>query len=178
MSDVLNSVRLVPAIEADGAWVTSAEQRLAELYESKAAASLRLAYLMTRDSDLSEDIVQEAFIRCFAMLKDRGSPDRLDAYLRRTIVNLSHDRHRKLRTERARAARFQRKRVEASNPDARMAFGELLRDLPHRQRAALVLRYYEDLSEQDAAHILGCSVGALKQLVQRALNTLRRTDDR
>lgn len=58
-----------------------------------------------------------------------------------------------------------------------MVFGQLLQDLPHRQRAAIVLRYYEDLSEQAAADVLGCSVGALKQLVQRALGTLRQTHE-
>jgi DNA-directed RNA polymerase specialized sigma24 family protein len=45
--------------------------------------------------------------------------------------------------------------------------------LPERQRAALVLRYYEDLSEEDAADVLRCSIGALNQLVVRAKSTLR-----
>ena len=158
----------------DGVWVTSAEERLAELYESKASACLRLAYLMTGDAEASEDILQDAFVRCFATLRDRGNPARLDAYLRRSIVNLSHDRHRKLRTMRDHAARSTPDVVEASDPSERVSFFEHLRDLPHRQRGAIVLRYYEDLSAQDAADVLGCSVGALKQLVQRALNTLRR----
>ncbi len=156
--------------------MSSAEERLAELYERKAAACIRLAYLMTGDADASEDIVQEAFVRCFARLQDRRSPEHLDAYLRRTIVNLSHDRHRRLRSVREHAGRSPSQRSDHADPGTRLAFAELLRDLPHRQRAALVLRYYEDLSEQDAADILGCSVGALKQLVQRALNTLRRTN--
>ena len=158
----------------DGAGVASAERRLAALYERKAASCIRLAYLMTGDEGASEDIVQEAFVRCFAMLRDRRGPEHLDAYLRRTIVNLSHDRHRRIRTVREHTAQPAGHSSELPDPAARVAFAELLHGLPHRQRAALVLRYYEDLSEHDAADVLGCSVGALKQLVQRALTTLRR----
>lgn len=154
--------------------MASAQDRLAELYERKASSSVRLAYLMTGDAQASEDLVQEAFARCFALLKDRRDPEHLDAYLRRTIVNLSHDRHRKLRRARALAARSAVGEPQASDPGARVAFGQLLQGLPHRQRAAIVLRYYEDLSEQATAEVLGCSVGAVKQLVQRALGTLRK----
>lgn len=155
--------------------MASAQDTLAELYERKAAPSLRLAYLMTGHGEAAEDIVQEAFARCFALLKDRRDPEHLDAYLRRTIVNLSHDRHRKLRRARALTARSVVVESQGSDPAARVAFRQLLQDLPHRQRAAIVLRYYEDLSEHAAADVLGCSVGALKQLVQRALRSLRRT---
>lgn len=157
----------------NGERLPSAERRLADLYAARAAHSLRLAFLMTGDANAAEDIVQEAFVRTFARLKDRRSPERLEAYLRRTVINLSHDRHRKLRSARQFLARAGRISHSHTEMDARLAFRDLLQQLPHRQRAALVLRYYEDLSEQDAADILNCSVAALKQLVQRALTTLR-----
>jgi RNA polymerase sigma factor (sigma-70 family) len=128
---------------------------------------------MTGDPSAAEDIVQEAFVRMYARLQDRHPPDRLETYLRRTVVNLSHDRHRKLRTAREFLALTAHVSQRQPDMDSRLVFRELLQKLPHRQRAALVLRYYEDLSEHDAAEIIHCSVPALKQLVQRALKTLR-----
>ncbi len=175
--NVLSSVhaKAVAAVEikADGERLHSAEQKLADLYTARAGHALRIAFLMTGDASAAEDIVQEAFVKTFARLKDRRSPDRLDAYLRRTVINLSHDRHRKLRSARQFLARASRVSEPHSDMDSSLAFSDLLHQLPHRQRAALVLRYYEDLSEQDAADILNCSVAALKQLVQRALKNLR-----
>lgn len=137
---------------------------------------------MTGDRDVAEDIVQEAFVRMSARLEDRRAPQHLDAYLRRIIINLSHDRHRRLRSARRFLERSGDESLEPreADMDSRVAFRDLLQGLPHRQRAALVLRYHEDLSEHDAAKILDCSVAALKQLVQRGLGTLRRQqgDDR
>ncbi len=143
------------------------------IYAARATHALRLAFLMTGDADSAEDIVQEAFVRTFARLQDRRSPDRLEVYLRRTVINLAHDRHRKMRSARQFLARSAQPSQTNTDMVSRLAFRDLLQQLPHRQRAALVLRYYEDLSEQDAADILNCSVAALKQLVQRALKTLR-----
>lgn len=150
----------------------SSQQRLTDLYTAQAPRSLRLAFLMTGDADAADDIVQEAFVRTYSRLKERQPPDRLEAYLRRTIINLSHDRHRKLRSARGFSARSTDVQKEP-DMDSRLVFRDLLQGLPHRQRVALVLRYYEDLSEHDAAEILRCSVPALKQLVQRGLKALR-----
>jgi RNA polymerase sigma factor (sigma-70 family) len=152
----------------------SARQRLNELYALHASSALRLAFLMTGDEQAAEDIVQESFVRLYARFQDRKAPDVIDAYLRRTIVNLSHDRHRKLKTLRAFVARGPQS-SSAQPPDvpSRVDMGRRLQLLPHRQRVALVLRYYEDLTEAQAAELLDCSVAALKQLVQRGLKTMR-----
>lgn len=154
------------------------EQRLADLYEAHAGDALRLAFLMTGDPNAAEDIVQEALVRTFARLLDRRPPDRLQAYLRRTIINLCHDRHRRLGSARLFLASASHGKEPQPDMDSRLAFHELLQGLPHRQRAALVLRYHEDLSERAAADILNCSVAALKQLVQRGLNSLRSRQER
>lgn len=154
---------------------SSAQRRLAELYAQHATSALRLAYLMTGDPTAAEDVVQEAFARMFARFQDRKPPDAAEAYLRRSIVNLSRDRHRRLQTLRAFLARGVPSPMSAEAPDieARLVMQSRLQRLPHRQRAALVLRYYEDLSEDHAAELLHCSVGALKQLVRRGLANLR-----
>ncbi len=152
----------------------SAHQRLNELYALHAPSALQLAFLMTGDGDLSEDILQEAFVRLYARFGDRKAPEGIDAYLRRTIVNLSHDRHRKLKTLRAFVARGPQQGTEPpADVSGRIDMRARLQRLPHRQRAALVLRYYVDMTEAQAAEVIGCSVPALKQLVQRGLKTMR-----
>ena len=155
----------------------SAQRKLAELYARHSRSALRLAYLMTGNSTAAEDVVQEAFARMYARFQDRKPPDAIEAYLRRSVINLAHDRHRKQKSLRAFLSRGVPS-SEARSPDVetRLAMRSRLQRLPHRQRAALVLRYYEDLSEHQAAEILNCSVPALKQLVQRGLKALRQQD--
>jgi RNA polymerase sigma-70 factor (sigma-E family) len=150
-------------------------QRLGELYSQHAPAAIRLAYVLTGDPDAAEDLVQEAFVRLHARFKDRASPDALYPYLRQTIINLSRDRFRRLRSERAYLAN---QAPNASSPggidtDLSLRFTDALYQLPHRQRLAIVLRYVEDLSEQQTAAFLGCSVPAVKQLVARGSRALR-----
>ncbi|HYN35865.1 MAG TPA: sigma-70 family RNA polymerase sigma factor [Actinomycetota bacterium] len=153
----------------------SAQRALAELYEQHAASALRLAYLMTGDPRAAEDLVQEAFARMFARFQDRRPPQAVEAYLRRSIINLSNDRFRRLKTVRAFLARGVSSPTSQAPPDveSRLVMRSRLQQLPHRQCAALVLRYYEDLSEDQAAEVLHCSVPALKQLVQRGVRTMR-----
>ena len=150
---------------------------LEELYSRHIQAGVRLAYLLTGERTQAEDLAQEAFIRCvgrFQHLRDRGA---FEAYLRRAIVNLHTSSLRRLKLERAwlqREGARARTRVDAM-PDvgAREDLWRALSALPARQRAALVLRYYEDLSERDAAEALGCSVAAVKSLVSRGSEALR-----
>ena len=106
-----------------------------------------------------------------------GNNDAFAAYLRRTIVNLHTSGLRRRRLERdwlSREGPAAARRV-TSQPDvgARLDLWEALRRLPARQRAALVLRYYEDLSERETSEVLGCSVAAVKSLVARGGETLR-----
>ena len=149
---------------------------LAEVYVRSAPAGFRLAYLLTGDRALAEDLVQEAFLRFVGRLHHLRDPEAFDAYLRRTIVNLFSSHLRRLRLER-RALVRQRSagRPEQRDRDVaeRDAMWSALQTLPPRQRVALVLRYYEDLSERETAEVLGCSVGAAKQLVTRGLTALR-----
>jgi RNA polymerase sigma factor (sigma-70 family) len=152
----------------------AAHERLNELYALHAPSAIRLAFLMTGDGDVAEDLVQEAFARLYARFGERKAPEGINAYLRRTIVNLSHDRHRKLKTLRAFIARGPQQSTELpADFSGRIDMRARLQRLPHRQRAALVLRYYVDMTEAQAADVIGCSLPALKQLVQRGLKTMR-----
>ncbi len=151
--------------------------RLAELYARHVPAGFRLAFLLTGDRHQAEDLVQEAFIRCVGRFRYLRMPDAFDAYLRRAIVNLHTSGLRRRKLERAWLARegVAAARCSSSIPDvgAREDLWRQVLALPPRQRAALVLRYYEDLSERETADVLGCSLAAVKSLVSRGTATLR-----
>lgn len=151
--------------------------RLAELYAAHAPGAQRLAFLLTGDGDLAEDLVQEAFVRVARRFGDLRGPDHFGAYLRRTVINLArgHFRHEKIRRAHLERARSEAHpgTIPASDLGERDALWRELQQLPHRQRAALVLRFYEDLSEQQTADALDCSPGAARALVARGMATLR-----
>ena len=148
---------------------------LEELYVRNAAGAIRLAYFLTGDRDQAEDLVQDAFVRVAGRFQHLRGPDNVPAYLRRTIVNLFTSQLRRRRLERMWLHRQAGDTTTAAPEDiaTRDELWDALVHLPERQRAALVLRYYEDLSEREAADVLGCSSGALNQLVVRATSTLR-----
>jgi RNA polymerase sigma-70 factor (sigma-E family) len=151
--------------------------RMAELYERHAGPGLRLAYLLTGgDRPAAEDLLQEAFVRCVGRFRHLRVPDAFDAYLRRAIVNLHTSGLRRTKLERAHAARERGAPARVSTmPDVagRQDVWRMVQELPARQRAALVLRYYEDLSERDTAEVLGCSLPAVKSLIARGSEALR-----
>jgi RNA polymerase sigma-70 factor (sigma-E family) len=150
--------------------------RLEEAYARTAPAGRRLAYFLTGDRELAEDLVQDAFVRVGATLRHRRQIDNVDAYLRRTIVNLFTNALRRRRVERRWLAQQQKADAlhsPAHDPADRDEMWRALQSLPERQRAAIVLRYYEDLPERDAAAVLGCSTRALNSMVTRGLQTLR-----
>ena len=153
----------------------SATGALEEIYVRNAAGALRLAYFLTGDRELAEDLTQEAFVRVAGRFRHLRDPDDLPAYLRRTIVNLFTSQLRHRRVEREWLRRQTAPGSVSNDVDVaeRDDLWRAMAVLPQRQRAALVLRYYEDLSEEDAAQVLRCSVGALNQLIVRAKATLR-----
>lgn len=148
------------------------------LYERHAPPAFRLAYLLTGERELAEDLVHDAFVKMLGRFEDLRRPDAFEAYLRRTIINLSHSTFRRRRLERAYAARERRLGATAPvlpGPEV-VVEDELwhrLQRLAPRQRAALVLRYYLDLPERDTAEALGCSLRSVKSLVSRGLGALR-----
>lgn len=149
---------------------------LDRLYAEQYPSALRFAYLLEGNREAAEDLVQEAFVRVAGRFGHIRHRHNLSAYLRRSVANIHISRLRRLRTERRYLAREGRPTSHSVDPPdvaGRHHAWEAIATLPARQRAALVLRYYEDLSERDAAAVLGCSIAALKSLVQRALAILR-----
>ena len=148
---------------------------LGELYIRHAPEGIRLAYLLTGDRALAEDLVQEAFARFVGRLHYLRDPDAFGSYLRRTIVNLSRSHFRHAKVERAYIERL------AGTPAPRggsieeldEAMHEALLSLPQRQRAAIVLRFYEDLTDGQTAEVMRCRPGTVRSLVSRGMTTLR-----
>jgi len=150
---------------------------MADLYTRHVPAAIRLAYLLTGDRHQAEDLAHEAFVRCVGRFAHLRARDAFDAYLRRAVVNLHTSGLRRTKTERAWLASHgtAEARRTATMPDvgAKEDLWRALATLPARQRAALVLRYYEDLSEHDTAEALKCSVAAVKSLVARGSEAVR-----
>jgi RNA polymerase sigma-70 factor (sigma-E family) len=152
--------------------VASSAQRITELYRAHLPGATRLAYLLTGDRAAAEDVAQEAFLRAASRLGALRDEAAFGAYLHRAVVNRVRNRARRLRLERAHA---EPPPVPYDLPDlgTRDRLWTALQRLPHRQRAALVLRFYLDLSEADVAERLGCRPGTVKSATARGLAALR-----
>jgi RNA polymerase sigma-70 factor (sigma-E family) len=152
-----------------------AGSRLGELYVRHAPNGIRLAFLLTGDRALAEDLVQEAFARFIGRLLHLRNPDAFEPYLRRTIVNLCNSHLRRRRVERAYLERLSRSPESEARPteDLDEAMHGALLHLPERQRAAIVLRFYEDLTDRQTAEVMRCRPSTVRSLVSRGMTTLR-----
>jgi RNA polymerase sigma-70 factor (sigma-E family) len=148
-----------------------------EYAEACSATMFRTAFLMVGDHQLAQDLVQEALVKtlmAWPRLSDRAN---LHAYTRRIIVTTSLSwRRRRSFHERPVAVLPERHGPDLA--DAVVGHDEVLAalgTLPPRQRAAIVLRFYQDLTEAQTAEAMGCSVGAVKSQVSAGLHRLRET---
>ncbi|MEV0647665.1 SigE family RNA polymerase sigma factor [Phytomonospora sp. NPDC050363] len=133
----------------------------------------RFAYLCCGDWHRAEDVVQTALLRLYHAWK-RAQRSSVDGYVRRIIVNLLIDEHRLVWFRRVHVSDRMPERASTDHgPHERMVLTSALMRLPKRQRAAVVLRYWEDLPIEQTAQIMGCSTGAVKNLTMRGLSTLR-----
>ena len=149
----------------------AAGESFADFYRASLAPMVRFAYLLTAGSPDAEDLVQDAFAKMQARWDEVEHPI---AYLRRSIVNGAASRRRR----QAVAHRNQPVPVSETVELGASELRDAIAALPHRQRAAVVLRYYEDLSEADIADALGCRIPAVKSLLHRALRDLREVVER
>ena len=153
-----------------------AEVGFAVFVRAHTADLLRTAYLLTGDAQRAEELVQDTLVRLFPKWDRVEAADVPLAYVRRAVTNgfINHQR-RPSRRE------FAYDEVPEST-DRRDPLGQLadrdqiwagLRTLPERQRAALVLRFFEDLSDEEVARTLECRTGTVRSLVSRGLAALR-----
>ena len=142
---------------------------LVELYRSHYGPMVRLAYLLTSNNALAEELVQDAFVKVHRNWASASNPP---AYLRTAVVNATRSYHRRRVLELERRPR---------PPDpAELVADEMwdaLQTLPHRQRAAIVLRFYEDLPEDEIASALGCRPNTVRSAIHRGLARLRKEID-
>ena len=148
----------------------------AEVFEAQRAPALRLAYAMTGDAGVAEDVVAEAFARTYERWA-KGRIDNPNAYVRRAVVNEVRSTWRRLAVRRKHAARERHAEPSTAFRADRVVDADVLKralaTLAPRQRAVVVLRVVDDLSEQDVADALGCSVGTVKGYLSRGLERLR-----
>lgn len=155
--------------------MSTRDQQFREFFDAEFRPLRRLAYLLTGDWGDAEDLAQEAMVRTYRAWSRITERERPAAYARTVLVN----RHRSL----LRRAKVEAKHAVHRHPDVapvvdgvgedQLVVWQALQSLPPRERAALVLRYYEDLPQSDIASLLGIPVGTVKSLTHRALGRLR-----
>ena len=129
---------------------------------------VRLAGLLVGSRAVAEEVVHDAFLAVHGRLDGLHGDPR--PYLRRTVVNGTRQHHRRAALERRKAPPPP---DDAVDPEIDEIW-DLLWALPERQRRALVLRYYDDLTVPDVADALGCRLGTAKSLIHRGLRRLER----
>jgi RNA polymerase sigma factor (sigma-70 family) len=174
-SDPLTGLRLSPhgsVAEPDtlsGTAVAEANLSVEVVFNQHWKSLVRFATLLVGNAAVGEELAQEAFARWYV---HRASVEHPSAYLRSSVVNLVRGQHRRYKVLRRRSHLFEvdEDRNTGSPHDVML---DQIDALPERQRAAVILRFYEDRSEAEIAEIIGCRPGTVKSLLSRALATLR-----
>ena len=148
-----------------------------EFAERRLPVVLRFAAVLTGDQGVAEDVVQEVLIRAQRHWDKIGVLDRPELYVRKMVVNEFASVRRRLwrLVPSGRAADLDDRVVpdHASGHADREALVTEIARLPRRQRAVIVLRYYEGLTDSEIAEVLGCAPGTVRGYASRALATLR-----
>jgi RNA polymerase sigma-70 factor (sigma-E family) len=147
-----------------------------EFVAARSAALLRTAYLLAGDWATAEDLLQTALTKTYVAWRRLGQIEAAEPYARRVLINTATSWwRRRWHGERPTAVLPERSCPDRVDESAeRDALWRYVQSLPSRQRAVLVLRFYEDLSELETARLLGVSVGTVKSQCSRALAALRR----
>lgn len=179
----------LPWRAGEGLTARDRDEAIAALFDAHYRGLCRLAALLLDDPGAAEEAVQDAFLRTFAGWRRLRHPERVRWYLRAAVVNQCRSRMRRRAVE----DRGNRSVWAAEHPggdgdercggrvgtasgperagDALVVL-DAVRRLPPRQREAVVLRYYEDLTEREMADALGCSVGTVKSQLAKARQAL------
>jgi RNA polymerase sigma-70 factor (sigma-E family) len=152
------------------------ELDFAEFVRAHTAALLRTAYLLTGDGSAAEELVQDTLVRLYPKWERVQAAEQPVAYVRRSVANAFINQRRRPGSH---ELRYDLIPEYVDHRDATAAVVDrdelwpLLRRLPQRQRAALVLRYFHDLPDADIAAALDCRAGTVRSLISRGLATLR-----
>lgn len=150
---------------------SAADTQFVAFVESAWQRHLRLAMLLTGDRWQAEELLQDSLVKMYERWRKLSRHDDLHAYLRRALTNNHISTWRRRRRESLVADVPEREAFEG--PESCIEVKGALMSLPYRQRAVVVLRLYEDMSERQTAQTLGCSVGTVKSQYARALEKLR-----
>jgi RNA polymerase sigma-70 factor (sigma-E family) len=167
------------AADAGRATSLDTDALVVRLFEQEGQSLVRLARLFVDDRNAAEDLVQEAFIRLARSAHRIRDEAKAAPYLRSIVLNLARDNNRRglvsLRHHLPVDDRRASTEDEIELREDQEVLIEALRELPHRQRTALVLRYYEELGIDDIAETMGISRNSVKTHLQRGLAALERS---
>lgn len=150
--------------------MTDDEAGFTAFVAARSAALARTAYLLTGDHHLAEDLLQTALLQAARHWERIHTAP--EAYVRRTLYTQNVSRWRRLKLRETSLSSYDAA-APASSPELRLTLEDALGRLTAKQRTVLVLRYFEDLTEVQAAHALGVSAGTVKSTTRQALARLR-----
>ncbi|MFE9205645.1 SigE family RNA polymerase sigma factor [Micromonospora sp. NPDC007230] len=146
----------------------------AEYFAARSDAMRGTAYLLCGDWHRAQDLVQTAFTKLYLVWNRVARHEVLDAYVRQILVRTFLDERRRGWWRRERVGGEDAERpTPPESPENRLVMLQALAALAPRQRAVLVLRYWEDLSVEETAALLGCTPGTVKSQAARGLENLR-----
>jgi RNA polymerase sigma-70 factor (sigma-E family) len=154
--------------------VSDAEEDFIEYARASGAQLRRTAYLLCRDWELAADLTQVTLARMFVHWKRISRRDNPHAYARQVLTRAFLDHHRLKRSREVVTSEFADTPEVARDTDLRLTLVDALARIPPRDRAILVLRYFEDLSVESVAESLGLPEGTVKSQSSRSLAQLRR----
>ena len=151
----------------------TSEEEFVEFAEAASPRLRRMAFLLCGDWHTAEDLAQTTLAKVFVSWRKVRRQDAAHAYAARTLANTYLADKRLKRTGEVPTGELPERMVEAPAPETRMVVLDALAALPPGGRAVVVLRYWADLSVDQAAAVLGCSPGNVKSQSARALSRLR-----
>ncbi len=165
-----------PTVTHPSKSTSTRDEEFAEWMAARQQRLLRTAYLLTGDVHAAEDLVQTALAKVYLAWDRVSAAQSVDAYARKILVNEHTSMWRRLWRHRETVSDTSSYDVPVAATEydgVTATLWEAVTGLPDRQRAVVVLRYYEQLSEKEAAEALGVTVGTIKSQSSRALDTLR-----
>lgn len=160
---------------------SATDEQFAEFVRTHTAALLRTGYLLTRDAGDAEELVQDTLVWLYPRWAQVAEAEHQLAYVRKAVVNRFLAGRRRMSATEVRydptLERFTdqpEQRDRTVEVDERLAIWDELGELSERQRAAIVLRFFHDLPDDEVAQVLECRVGTVRSLISRSLSALRR----